>query len=67
MSEDQAYQDGYDAFEKGKKPSNPHSPFDAARHDAWLSGWLDARDETHLYTDDDRARQGLGMPNASEY
>lgn len=68
MNTDQAYQDGYDAWEPRKALKNPHSPAsDPELFDSYNIGWLDARDEQRLYTNDDRARQGLGMPNASEY
>ena len=49
MSEDQAYQDGYDAQKAGKAPSaNPHSAWNGRLYDAWMAGWLDARDDKHL-------------------
>lgn len=45
MSEDQAYVDGQDAFHAGKGlDANPTSAWNGQLYDAWIIGWLDARD-----------------------
>lgn len=46
MNTDQAFVDGTDAFRAGQQPKDcPISPFKAALHDAWMAGWLKARDD----------------------
>ena len=48
MNEDQAYQDGQDAYALSEPiTSCPHRPSLRAPHlyDCWAQGWLDARDQ----------------------
>ena len=48
MPPEQAFCDGQIAFDRDKPLSaNPHSAWDAPRYDAWITGWLYARDEDH--------------------